>query len=331
MTSKAHVLLIDGNSIAHACNSTGVMRSGEMETQAIYGFLRSLRSLVGSSKHEHTVAYVLWDGRAQWRYDLEPDYKGNRAPKTKDDEERRDRFRKQLPYIYTLLSCLGVKQFRCPTQEADDLAGHFTRALNAAGVKVTLVSGDQDWLGLVNELTDWFDPIRDRRVDHYSFHEVTGTTGPKQYYQEKALRGDTSDNIAPIPRIGKNTQEFIQQWGTLESYWRAVDAGEYQPKKASKGAKNMHYEDYLASQQGREHFLRNMRLMDLSMPQPEGAIPKMGELKFADNGTGPNPEGFLKLLERLNFFSIIKKADEFFQTFGLTNPRLQQPEPAPVA
>ncbi|OAD82959.1 hypothetical protein ATN89_17220 [Comamonas thiooxydans] len=320
----AHVLLIDGNSIAHACNSITTMKSGEMETQAIYGFLRSLRVLVGGDRHANdkkVVPYVLWDGRAQWRYDLLESYKGNRVAKTEEEELAKQRFRAQLPYLYAALSTLGIKQFRCPTQEADDLGGHFSRALSAAGVSVTLVSGDRDWTGLVNELVDWYDPIRDKRVDHFSFKEVTGAPGPKAYYQLKALQGDTSDNIAPMKRLGKNAQPFLELWGTMENFYAAVDSGQYQVKKASKGAKNPHYEEYMASPEGRAHFALNMQLMDLSTPQPEGSIPPLSKLVFADNGSGANPEKFIKLCERLGFLSILKKMDDFLGTFGLGNPR----------
>lgn len=316
----AHVLLIDGNSIAHACNSITVMKSGELETQAIFGFLRTLKALITGDRHNNgkkCVPYVLWDGRAQWRYDLLPEYKSGRAAKTKEEEESKARFRAQLPYLYAAVSTLGVKQFRCPTQEADDLGGHFVRALNRAGVSVTMISGDQDWIGLVTELTDWYDPIRHRRVDHFSFKEATGTNGPNQYYQLKALKGDTSDYIPPVPRIGEQALPFLEKWGTLENYWAAVDSGQYQPRKASKGAKNMHYEDFLASPAGREHFLRSMKLMDLSTPLPEGSIPPMKELVFADNGKGPNPRGFETLCIRLSMLSIIKKMDEFLAAFGL--------------
>lgn len=332
MTTPTHVLLIDGNSIAHACNSISVMKTGAMETQAIFGFLRTLKSLVGSSKHERVVAYILWDGRAQFRYDLWPEYKANRLAKTQEEEESKQRFRNQLPFLYAAVSSLGVKQFRSAKHEADDLAGHFVRALNAAGVTVTMVSGDQDWIGLVTELTDWYDPIRDRRVDHFSFAESTGTTGPKSYYHSKALKGDTSDNIPGMPRIGEGgTAKFIAQWENVDNYLAAVDAGEYTPKKAGKTAKNPHYEDFLASPEGRAMFARNLELMDLSRPLPPGSIPSMADLRFADNGKGANPEGFLKLCERLSFFTILKTVDAYLATFGLVNPRTQsQPEAIPA-
>ena len=324
MTKRIHVLLVDGNSIAHACNSIARMSCGDMETQAIYGFLRTIRSLVGGSKHpgiDRIVPYILWDGRAQFRYDLHPGYKGNRLAKTPDEEAAKQRFRDQMPYLYAALSALGIKQYRCPFLEADDLAGYFVRALTGAGVTVTMVSGDQDWLGLVNDKADWLDPIRDRRVDHFTFAEFTKTSGPKAYYHAKALQGDDSDNIPPIPRIGKQVIPFLEQWGSVDAYFAAIDAGTYVPKKAGKKAVNLHYEDFLASPAGRAMFAKNLQLMDLSQPLPPGFIPPLKDLVFADNGKGSNPEGFIKLCERLAFLSILKTMDDYLATFDLPNPR----------
>lgn len=314
MTAK-HVLLVDGNSIAHANHNATALTVGDFQTQAIFGFLKSLRLLMsGTVGHKELI--VLWDGRAQWRIDLYPAYKGNRAPLDAKQEAHREAFKRQTPFIEKAIAMLGVRQVRSPLLEADDLAGFYTRLLTAKGTKVTLVSGDKDWLSLVDENTSWFDPIRDRKVSQENFLDFTGYFTTDAFVQGKALQGDNSDNIAGIAGMGEKTaQVFLAQWKDVREFFRQVDAGEYTPKKrASKTATSLHPEQVLASPEGRAIFERNIKLMDLRLSR----TPAAGEVIV--NKGAANPDGFLHLCERLAFMSILRERHDFLRQFGLAVP-----------
>ena len=73
---QKRISLIDGNSVGHAAHRATKLRSGDMETQAVFGMLRSIRDMKVERPNFEPI--VLWDGRAQWRFDLHPEYKSNR-------------------------------------------------------------------------------------------------------------------------------------------------------------------------------------------------------------------------------------------------------------
>lgn len=319
-----HVMLIDGNSIAHANHNGNPLTVGDFQVQAIFGFLRSIRAILETTPGSVEVI-VLWDGKAQWRIDLYPEYKGNREAMDAEQEAHKAALKRQTPFIEKVLSLLRVKQVRSPLLEADDLAGYFARSLSARGIKVTLVSGDKDWLSLVDENVSWFDPIRDRRVDANNFLEFTGYFTTDAFVQGKALQGDNSDNIAGIAGIGEKTaQLMLAKWKDMNEFFRQVDSGEYTPAtRASKTAKSLHPEQVLALATGRAIFARNVKLMDLRLSR----TPEQGEV-IVNRGEF-NQDGFIRLCERLAFASILRDRRNFLRAFGHEYQGVEPPAPAP--
>lgn len=318
-----HILLIDGNSIAHANHNASVLSVGDFQTQAIFGFLKSLHHL--KNKWPRAEIIVLWDGKAQWRLDIYPEYKGNRAPLDEKQAAAKAAFQRQTPFIEKALALLGIKQVRSPLLEADDLAGFFTRSLGAA-TQITLVSGDRDWISLVGPNVVWFDPIRDRSVEHDTLLDRTGYVSTDAYVQGKALQGDNSDNIVGIDGLGeKGAQLFLAKHGDVYAYLAKIDSGELTAAvRKSKTAASLHPEQILTSPEGRALFERNMKLMDLR----QSRRPEPGEMVI-NRGT-PNPEGFLALCQRLAFFSILRSYRTFLMAFGLTPPETVSPAPTPA-
>jgi DNA polymerase-1 len=310
-----HILLVDGNSIAHANHNATPLTVGGFQVQAIFGFLRSMNALLEKTPGEKEII-VLWDGRAQWRLDMYPEYKGNRAPMNADEAAHKEALKKQMPFIEKALSLLGIRQYRSPLLEADDLAGYFSRSFSASGRKMTLVSGDRDWITCVDENVSWFDPIRDRRVDMDNLLQFTGYFTTDAYVQGKALQGDNSDNIAGIPKMGeKGAAKFLAQWHNVHEFFRQVDAGEYTPTaRKDKNAASLHPEQFLASPEGRAIFERNVKLMDLR----QSRRPEKGEV-IVSNAVA-NVPGFIHLCERLAFASILRDRRNFLRNFSLELP-----------
>jgi len=119
-------LIVDGNAIGHAAHHATKLTSGGMQTQAIFGFIKTMRQLRQDNPDWRLM--VLWDGKAQWRYDLHPDYKSNRDndPKKVKDKEA---YVAQRPLIARALNTLGVRQLTAMHHEADDMAGYFVEKL----------------------------------------------------------------------------------------------------------------------------------------------------------------------------------------------------------
>lgn len=309
-----HILLIDGNSLTHANHNANVLTVGGMQVQAIFGVLKSLRHLLQATPGEKELL-VLWDGRAQWRLDLFPEYKGNRSAMDAKQEAHKAAFKRQTPYLEKALSLLGVRQMRSPLLEADDLAGQMVPRLVAMGRQVTMVSGDKDWLQMVGPGASWFDPIRDRRCDYFNFLEFTGYATTAAFVQGKALQGDNSDNVPGIAGLGeKGAQLFLAKWKDVNEFLLACEEGQHQPAQRGKRSKSLHPEQILASEEGRAIFERNVKLMDLKLSRK----PEPGEL-IVNHGAA-NVEGFTLLCERLAFASILRELTPFLRAFNIKTP-----------
>jgi DNA polymerase I len=258
---------------------------------------------------------VLWDGRAQFRYDLFPEYKGNRD--VSDDpvkQKHREAYRTQIPYIKALCKTLGIKQVRAPELEADDLAGYFVSKMKSR-TNILLVTGDQDWLQLVDETVSWLDPRKEgKKVEFETFLDSTGYHSPAEFLEGKALQGDDSDTIPGVGGLGKGTApKFLAQWHSVENFFKAVDDGRYTPaKRKAKNAKSPHPEESLASPEGRTLFRRNVALMNLrDARQPNNATIEVSRDIC-------NPALARTLCERLGFLSILNQWDNWIAPFAQT-------------
>jgi DNA polymerase-1 len=307
-----HILLIDGNSLMHASHSTTPLTVGGTQIQAAFGVLKSLRAISQRMTGDKQFL-ILWDGRAQFRLDLYPEYKGNRAAMTPEQEESKAAFKKQAPILEKALSMLGLRQMRSPLLEADDLAGYVVPRLVAAGHKVTMFSGDKDWLQLVGPGVSWDDPIRDRRVDVDNFFDFTGYFTTQAFLEGKALQGDSSDNIFGLDGLGeKGASLFLAKWKTVGRFLNEVDSGAHVPEtRKSKAAKSLHPEQILASPEGRAIFKRNMKLMDWSQSRK----PQSGEV--VSKPAIVNVEGFETLCIHLSFQSILREFPQFLRAFNI--------------
>lgn len=311
-TNKPIMIVVDGNSIAHANHNATILTAGTMQVQAIFGVLKSLRALLQSTPGKKEVL-ILWDGKAQFRKDIYPEYKGNREAMTPEELASKEAFQRQTPFIEKALQLLGLRQMRSPLLEADDLAGHIVPRLVAAGHHVIMVSGDRDWIQLVSESSEWFDPIRDRRVTMENLLEFTGYFNTRAYVQGKALQGDNSDNVPGIYKLGEKTaQLMLAEWKDIHRFFEAVDAGTHTPAvRKSKTAASLHPEQLLASPEGRAIFERNVKLMDLTLARK----PERGEIVVKE--AAPDVQAFEIFCHRLAFRSILAEWGMFLKAFNL--------------
>ena len=100
----ANTLLIDGNSIGHANHNATKLTVGEMQTQAIFGVVKSVRALAESYPGWNQL--VLWDGKSAWRKQIYPDYKENRKAKDEKQQAHKDAYKAQSPFIRKALQLL---------------------------------------------------------------------------------------------------------------------------------------------------------------------------------------------------------------------------------
>jgi 5'-3' exonuclease len=294
-------IIIDGNSWGHSAHRATRLNSGDLETQAVFGFIRTLRDM--RVKHPDFTPLALWDGRAEWRFDLHPAYKSNRDNDPKKVVER-EAYKAQRPYINRCLEHLGVRQMTAMTHEADDMAGYMVAKLSAQpDAEILLSTGDRDWIQLLRPGVTWQDHRDDSRtVTLQNLMDKTGYQTPYAFLEGKCLQGDSSDVIQGVGGIGeKGAPEFIAEFGSVREFWRRCDSGEFVPKKKA------HIN--LASPDGRAAFKRNFRLMQLlkvAAPDKKDVVVAPGRF---------DADKFVEVLEELAFISILKNLDQFLQPF----------------
>ena len=252
-----HVRIIDANSIGYAQHHANDIRSsGEMQTQAIAGFLQHIRK---NLQYDPSILnVVVWDGRAQWRYDMCPEYKSGRH-RTPEQRQDRENYETQRPWIQRALTYFPVIQVKHPQAEADDMAWGLAQQLSAQGHLVTVFTADQDWLQMVNSRTRWVNarhPLEVVELD--GFHKSCGFLSPLHVAQIKALTGDRSDDIEGLPDIAeKRAAALLTKYGSLDALFLAAEdflTFSTEPK----------YCRSLMLPESRALVTRNLQLVDLS-------------------------------------------------------------------
>lgn len=217
---RGHLVLLDAHSLIHRAYHAlpPMSTTGGQVTNAVYGFT-SMLPLVLTSRPEYAIA-AFDVGRPTERLATYPAYKETRKS-TPDD------LRPQFELCRRVLGALSIPTIGMEGHEADDVIGTLARQGEAAGLKVTIVSGDLDCLQLVSDSVEALVPrrgISDTVV--YGPEQVRQRYGlePAALIDYKALRGDTSDNVPGVPGVGEKTaSQLIQRFGSVEKLLESLD------------------------------------------------------------------------------------------------------------
>src|SRR4051794_35351265 len=95
-TRTIMTILVDANSRGYAFHDSAKLTVGAFQTQAIFGMVKEMRNIYFSMPTRQV--YVLWDGRAQWRYDLYPEYKAGREGKSAVEDAHRAAYKAQVAW-----------------------------------------------------------------------------------------------------------------------------------------------------------------------------------------------------------------------------------------
>ena len=188
-------------------------------TNAIYGFLSMLATLLHDEQPTH-VAVAFDVGRTTFRTEMFPDYKAQR-------DETPPEFISQIPILKNLLTALGITTIEKPNYEADDIIATLATTAQPLGFETLIVTGDRDALQLVNNTTTVLYPMKGVSVIHrftpQAVQDKYGLT-PEQYPDFAALRGDPSDNLPSIPKVGEKTAtKWIVEHGNLTNLLNNAD------------------------------------------------------------------------------------------------------------
>jgi len=211
------IYLIDGTNLIFRAYYAirHLSTSGGFPTNAIYGFTNMLLKLIKEEKPSH-LAVVFDSGKPSFREELYPKYKANR-------EEPPDDLRQQFPHIPRVVEALNIPVLSIEGVEADDVIGKIAVRASKEGNKVVIVTGDKDFMQLVNDNISLFDTMKEKRIGHNEVVEKFGVP-PEKVTDVIGLSGDASDNIPGIHGIGpKTATKLIQQFGSVEELLKNAD------------------------------------------------------------------------------------------------------------
>ncbi|MFA6431554.1 MAG: DNA polymerase I [Candidatus Margulisiibacteriota bacterium] len=280
------VVLIDGNSLTYrafyALPDTMRTTSG-ITTNAIYGFTTMILKVLEEKPEYIAISFDLKE--PTFRHKEYKEYKATRqkAPPT---------LHEQMPYVKEIAAGLNIPIYEFAGFEADDVIGTLATLSAERGCDVVIVTGDSDPMQLVDDRIKVL--INKKGISDtmlYGMKEVRERYGiePKQLIDYKGLKGDSSDNIPGVPKIGEKTAvELLKEYGSLENIYNNLD-------KIKKPA--LH-----------ETLKNNRMLADLS--KRLGTIVTDVPLKFDLEDlkrTEINWEKAIKLFEKFEFESLVKK------------------------
>ena len=191
------------------------------------GFLRSLGAAVEKLKPKKVIVVFDGPGSSDLRKNLVPEYKSERGIRRVTNwdvfesvEEEDEAKVNQISRLVQYLHCLPVTQVVIPRAEADDVIAYLSQQLDSKGVKVTILSTDQDYLQLLTPNVKVYQPKEQVLITEQVFkakHQIL----PENYILLKTVKGDSSDSIKGIKGIGEKT--FIKRFPELQTQKYTLD------------------------------------------------------------------------------------------------------------
>lgn len=304
---------IDGNSVGHAASHGNAKQTklyaGGQETTAIYGLIRSLNAILRD--RTHAVPTILWDGRS-WRHSAFSEYKGTRDV-TPQQIADRAAYKSQMPSMVRACNLLGLRQLIAGNMEADDLGAILTRDAVAKGENVALITGDKDWLQLVQPGVVWVDHKTkpERKCNAAEFAAFTGFKTTKAFIDAKALGGDSGDNIKPNTGVGEDTAKKLFQVFDDCDHFLATPLDEAKDRYFLHHGKAMYHgaAKFHADPEAQKRYRWARQLMDLGDP----TIPKPTNVRLSH--TPLDRAGFEKFCAEHAFHSTLATMDNFLRPF----------------
>ena len=215
------LMLIDGSSLIfraffalpNLTNNDGVMTNG------VYGFLTMYQNAF--DKYNPDSVLVAFDRSSKtFRHEEFKDYKATR-----------DKMPSELSYQFgilkDILDSMKVAYTDLDGFEADDIVGTYANMGQDAGYEVVIITGDRDYLQLVDEhITVYLTKKGISDMVEYNLSTIKEEYGltPQQLIDVKGLEGDKSDNIPGVDGIGpKKAVGYIQKYGSIEGLYEHID------------------------------------------------------------------------------------------------------------
>ena len=285
------LFLIDGSAIAYrsyfAFIKNPLINSKGQNTSAVFGFLRFLFMIMDNENPDYLA--VIFDPKGPtFRHKQYPAYKATR-------EKMPDDMRDQIPTIHEAIDALNIPRIEIDGFEADDVIGTIAKQAQSENLDVYLVSGDKDFMQLVDDHIKLYSPKRAGEaveiLDAAGVEEKVGVP-PEKIVDYLGLMGDASDNVPGVKGVGKKTAvQLIREFGSLEQVLENAE----QVKRANVR------ENLLASP--------DVALLSKKLVRIDTNVPLQMELE-ALKKADPRTDKMVDLMKELEFNSFLER----FQT-----------------
>ncbi len=314
------LILIDGNSLlnrAFYAMRLFTTKDG-LPTNGVFGFVKLIFKIIDDEKPEYFA--VAFDVHAPtFRHKMYTQYKGTRKPMPEE-------LVKQVPVLKQLLKLMGIRTIELSGYEADDVIGTVSRKFDE--VQTLIYTGDRDAYQLVKEnvcvcFTKRGVSDLDRLTDK-NFRDLVGLE-PWQIVEEKALMGDSSDNIPGVHGIGgKTALELLQKYESVDGvYAHLAELTASLQKKLTAGKESAELSRTLARIDTNVPLTLSLENCRLTVPFPKEARDEFLRLEFrslvdsrffvADQNSGVpitevnNINEWIALCEKAKEFSVCVK------------------------
>lgn len=282
------LIIVDGSSLLHQAvnikNSKGSLGILQDKTFGAYWFLNSLSNL--ASKNRHWCSFVIaWDsGIPLHRRKLSKEYKPHKkfveesgvdfseyysSENLQEPQEGMELFLERYNYskdlLHKILPYTGCLSIKVPNCEADDIVAVFVNKLKDNQDEIIILSSDRDLDQLLEDNVFRYDAVKKQNIyktDVIEKHDLIEKNWKRHWLYNKALLGDTSDNIKGFYGMGEKAAQYYSR--------QIVEKGLADFTKLEPSSKFPNALQSLVSDQKR--FWNNCKMMDLkyiiSMKEP---------------------------------------------------------------
>jgi len=273
-----------------------------VQTNAVLGFTRMVLKALRELTPTHVALAFDKESRTE-RQKIDPAYKANREGPPED-------LVPQFALIRRVVEAINVPVLEVAGWEADDVIGTLAMKAKQEGFCVQVVTGDKDFVQIVDDDVRLYDPMKDV---HTLPADVKARLGiePRQMRDYLALIGDAVDNVPKVPGIGpKTATELIQQFGDVETLLARLDE-----------VKKPKIRENIASH--RESLQRAKQLVTFKTDLPL-------DVRMADLARRSlDAQRARELFTELEFFALLKELPQL--EGGPGEPEAAKEKPAPLA
>jgi DNA polymerase-1 len=221
-TDRKRFFILDGFALLYRAHfaliRNPLITSYGLHTSALFGFVNQVLKLIRSENPDY-IACAFDSKEKTFRHDMYKEYKAHRPPMP-------DELKQQLPHLWELLEAMNLPVLRKPGVESDDIIGTLAVQAEKEGLDTYIVSGDKDFMQLMNEHIFMLAPGTRKApypiiYDPAKVEEKWGVP-PEKIIDLLGLMGDSSDNVPGVAGIGEKTAvKLIKAYGSLISAWNS--------------------------------------------------------------------------------------------------------------